>query len=525
MSTFSISFDATKPLAQSANRWMPHSIPIGDGGATSGAPSTNIFTQPKSLAGTGNSASDEQTRIKIAAGLLPASALKAPTKPGSSPPAAASASAASASPPGGATVRVPGVDDLPALTKSLKSVLNKLTAVNFDKLSKQVVDILQSVQTEASLSALVVLLFDKAVLDSFYANIYSMLCAELSTHLKPLNDDANKSFRRFLLNQCQREFEMAGGTLSKRDERESEAELQSRKLKQKQRMLGTIRFIGELYRKDLILQQIMEYCILTLIPSLEWKVPSSAQEAVEKGTSTAEAAALVEQEESDSVEAFCKLLHTVGQKFDSVEKGKKMFDDTIFPKILGATTTAAASPSSADASSEPQKPMPSRLRFMLRDLYELRTQLRWRPRQAATPAVANANKITTTVEMGLGNNGVPVTSSSSSSGGGNQRHNNAGRGAVVSEEESNASSGFSGLYRAARPIPSILLVAAAINSIMAISIISISNATKVGVVAAAPPVRGLAQPVVVRPRPLRRRSAPCMCIMMTTRRTRSCKPP
>ena len=242
---FTISFDATKPLEKSSNRWIPHSIPIGDA-----TPSKTMFpspSPPKTLVGTGNSASEEQTRLKIAAGLLPPSALTTPNK---SPP---SSSAVSGSPTATAT---PGVDDLPALTKQLKSLMNKLSAPNFDKLSVEVIDLLKTVQTEQTLATLVSMIFDKAVLDVFFANLYAKLCAEVSTHLPPLGGDTKLTFKRFLLTQCQIEFESGSGDLTKKED-ESEVEHNERKKKQKQRMLGTIRFIGELYRKDLILHNIM----------------------------------------------------------------------------------------------------------------------------------------------------------------------------------------------------------------------------------------------------------------------------
>lgn len=380
---FTISFDASKPLAQSDSRWVAHSI-----GAEQ-TPSKQLFSPPKSLAGTGNSASDEQTRLKIAAGLI------------MSPPKAQPNTNVTV----GAPTAAPIVLDLPTLTKQLKSVLNKLTAANFEKLSSQVVSILKNVTDASALTSLVVLLFDKAVLDSYFSNIYSMLCVEISAHLPPIGGDKSNTFKRFLLNQCQVEFENGSGDLTRATE-EDETTFVQRKVKQKQRMLGTIRFIGELYKKDLILHNIMSFCVSHLLPHIGWNAPPPVADVGVPFASDAGPSPAVE-EHSDSIEAFCNLLLTIGLKFESVESGKKLFDDTVFPVVTRASV---------------EKEMPSRLRFMLKDLIELRAN-RWRAREAATQAVAQEEKVRTTVEMGIGNGGVTVTGAHTS-----------GRGAIHTHE-------------------------------------------------------------------------------------------
>ena len=245
--SFRLSSDPVQPLAVSENRWTPHSIP------THAPPSQALFPMAP-IAGTGNSASEAQTRIKVAAGMLPASALDA-FQP--SPPAPISST--SSSPVIGPVSATPGVDDLATLTKQLKSVLNKLSATNFDKLCVQIISLLRTVHSPDTLTALVSLLFDKAVVDQFFANIYSMLCAEISKQLPPLQGDPKHAFKRFLLNQCQIEFESGTGALARLADESDEA-LLARKSKQKARLLGTIRFLGELYLRDLILQNIMVSC-------------------------------------------------------------------------------------------------------------------------------------------------------------------------------------------------------------------------------------------------------------------------
>ena len=415
--SFSLSFD-NKPLQLGENRWTPHSISTN----AAALPSQSIF--PRSLAGTGNSASDEQTRLKVAAGLLPASALAllSPVKPAAASTIAASSSSPSLAPaaaPAAAAAVTPGVDDLPALTKQLKSVLNKLSGNNFEKLSGQVLSILKTVQTAETLTSLVVMLFDKAVVDSYFSNIYSMLCADISSKLPPLHENPAHAFKRFLLNQCQVEFECGVQPLQRQPDQTLEQFMAS-KTKQKARMLGTIRFIGELYLHELILPTIMTFCIQHLLPSLDWNrstaatAPSSttATDPVTSPTPPVDPA-LVEQEKSDSIEAFCKLLMTIGSRMESSEAGKRLFDCSVFPAI---------------ATAQADLTIPSRLRFMLKDLHELRAKLKWKPRKAATQAVANAEKVVTTVEMGLGNGGTIPVPGAAPTGGRGHAHAHGGGG-------------------------------------------------------------------------------------------------
>jgi len=385
---FRVSFDVdtSKPLERSANRWVPHSL------ATShDTPSKKPSGTAHPLMGTGNVASEEQTRLKVAAGLLPTSALdkfKTPSKDGASTSTSTSTSTPQAQ---------ANHEDVESIKKKLKSVLNKLSAQNYEKLSKQVLEIMRSAQTDSTFASLMVCFFDKAVVDPFFANLYANLCNMLSKELPPLpqgngngnGNASNNTFRRFLLNQCQAEFQAENKPIQPTTPDEDPDVVATRRYKQKQRMLGTIRFIGELFRKDLILINIMSYCISHLLPHLQWsKVTDAASAAAAASTaassSSSDAIATpsssspfsssrgelppFEQEASDSIEAFCKLLATIGPKFEAHPTGKDMLDAQVWPAIRTASK---------------EKSMPARLRFMLQDLDELRTKHHWIQREAA----------------------------------------------------------------------------------------------------------------------------------------------
>jgi translation initiation factor 4G len=89
------------------------------------------------------------------------------------------------------------------------------------------------------------------------------------------------AFKVILLNKCQDEFNKKGiyedwkkekkeydskkSSLPESEQREKGEELEFRRMKIKKQMLGNIRFIGELYKKDMLKVKVMRYCIETLL--------------------------------------------------------------------------------------------------------------------------------------------------------------------------------------------------------------------------------------------------------------------
>ena len=102
---------------------------------------------------------------------------------------------------------------------------------------------------------------------------------------------------------------------------------------QKRRMLGNIRFIGELYKKAMITEKIMHECVLHLLTDSE-----------------------------EDLEALCNLLATIGKKLDAKKAEERM--DAYFTKLDTMVRSGKLS---------------SRLRFMLLDLLDLRRN-DWQPR-------------------------------------------------------------------------------------------------------------------------------------------------
>lgn len=139
-----------------------------------------------------------------------------------------------------------------------------------------------------------------------------------STAELAMKDAAKKnSFRSRLLNACQQDFEAATldsgvyegvavmtasfkereGKMSAEEKAAFRAEIELCEMKLKRRILGTIRFIGEIYKKGLVKSNIMFSCFSYLIGDEEsgWKKDCDEQ----------------------NIEMLCKLLRTVGQQLES----------------------------------------------------------------------------------------------------------------------------------------------------------------------------------------------------------------
>jgi translation initiation factor 4G len=103
----------------------------------------------------------------------------------------------------------------------------------------------------------------------------------------------------------------------------------------KRRGLGLVQFIGELYKLSMLTERIMHECVKKLVDYTG--IPDEAE-----------------------IESLTKLLKTIGSNLDSTEKGKPMMD-VYFSRIQSMIDTPD---------------LPSRLRFMLMDIVDLRKK-RW----------------------------------------------------------------------------------------------------------------------------------------------------
>ncbi|XP_034036866.1 eukaryotic translation initiation factor 4 gamma 1-like [Thalassophryne amazonica] len=175
------------------------------------------------------------------------------------------------------------------MLRNLRSLLNKLTPEKFERLLNQVKDL--KIDTEERLEPAVKLIFERAISEPHFSECYATLCHRLMEVVKdkwfstfvsteegsrfkatpahcPCRVDlcGSVNFRKQLLALCKTEFEKDQNTdealLKKQEqlktakndeEREIFAlELEEAKAKFRRQSLGNVRFIGELFKLQML---------------------------------------------------------------------------------------------------------------------------------------------------------------------------------------------------------------------------------------------------------------------------------
>ena len=262
--------------------------------------------------------------------------------------------------------------------RKVKSNLNKMTPNNFDKITVQILDISSQSKDEAdgrTLRQVIQLTFEKATDEAHWAEMYAQFCKRMLESMSPEIKDENildkkgevvhggALFRKYLLNRCQEEFER-GWKLDLGDKPEGETEeakmLSDEYYKEaaaKRRGLGLVRFIGELYKLGMLTERIMHECVKKLVDYEG--MPDEAE-----------------------VESLTNLLRTIGQPLDSTNNGPKMMD-VYFMKINEMIVIEG---------------LPSRLRFMLMDIVDLRKK-NWHSKGGALKGPTTLEEVRTQVSL------------------------------------------------------------------------------------------------------------------------------
>ncbi|XP_061878591.1 eukaryotic translation initiation factor 4 gamma 1a isoform X5 [Entelurus aequoreus] len=235
------------------------------------------------------------------------------------------------------------------ILKRLRSILNKLTPQKFQELMKQVREL--AIDSEERLKGAIDLIFEKAISEPSFSVAYAKMCHCLLGLKVPVSDKPGiiVTFRKLLINRCQKEFEKDKDDdefLEKKhkemeaakDEEERErlrVEWVDARDKFRRRSLGNIKFIGELFKLKMLTEAIMHDCVVKLLKN----------------------------HDEESLECLCRLLSTIGKDLD-FEKAKGLMDQYFnqMDKIIKEKKTS------------------SRIRFMLQDVLDLRKS-NWVPRR------------------------------------------------------------------------------------------------------------------------------------------------
>lgn len=233
--------------------------------------------------------------------------------------------------------------------RRVRGILNKLTPEKFHKLSEELLSVgLDSTQI---LKGVILLIFDKALDEPKYSSMYALLCRKLCEEAPNFDPPTNNTgshnsntFRRLLLAKCQDEFEnrrKASEAFDRKDGALSAEEEEQRSVA-KHKMLGNITFVGELGKQGLLHEAILHQCVQQLLAKPRRNNP---------------------KELAQDLECLGQIMKTVGHRLDT-EKAKPLMDQYFERMQVFASNFE----------------LPSRIRFMLQDVLELRHN-RWIPRR------------------------------------------------------------------------------------------------------------------------------------------------
>ncbi|KAG1868442.1 armadillo-type protein [Suillus subluteus] len=274
----------------------------------------------------------------------------------------------------------PDVDSPELVDRKVKALLNKLSMEKFETISDQIIHWANRSVNEKdgrTLIRVIRLVFEKATDEAAWSEVYARLCRKMMEQISPeAQDDGIKNtegkpiaggqlFRKYLLNRCQEDFERgwfakeAPAATKTSDDLATEAandkkgtdkaELYSDEYytaqKAKRQGLGLIKFIGELFKLQMLTERIMHECVKQLLVN-------------------------VENPEEEKIESLCQLLKTVGQLLDTPRARAHM--DVFFSRMkeLGKSHNIS-----------------TRMQFMLQDVIELRDRA-WMSRDAAPMTIA-----------------------------------------------------------------------------------------------------------------------------------------
>ncbi|XP_011500682.1 PREDICTED: eukaryotic translation initiation factor 4 gamma 2 isoform X2 [Ceratosolen solmsi marchali] len=257
------------------------------------------------------------------------------------------------------------------LHRKVRGILNKLTPEKFAKLSNELLNL--DLTSHDILRGLIYLIFDKALDEPKYSSMYAQLCKRLSeeasnlenlqkhggnighgfhshigiNHLELGESDSESKFTRMLLNTCRHEFDNRSkaneayeslGDLSPEDEERRQAS--------KRKMLGNIKFIGELGKLKIVANPTLHKCIQQLL--------YHTRRSGSRGDPTEE------------IECLCQIMRTCGRVLDTDKSALLM--EQYFSRMSRMAK---------------REDLPQRIRFMLRDVIELRLN-GWMPRKATS---------------------------------------------------------------------------------------------------------------------------------------------
>ncbi|XP_023306426.2 eukaryotic translation initiation factor 4 gamma 3-like [Lucilia cuprina] len=258
------------------------------------------------------------------------------------------------------------------LLRRVRGILNKLTPEKFEPLVEEIIKL--KIDTLDKMEGVMNLVFEKAIDEPNFSLCYAKLCHRLISEVKASDERMASTtktnlahFRNALLDKTQREFTHHVTKINAKEEKlkpirekydkcqdpnekiELEALLNEEERKIRRRSGGTVRFIGELFKISILSGNIIHSCIEALL-----KDPAN----------------------EDMLECLCKLLTTVGQKFEQTCLASEDKRKYSLKSVIQRMQNIALKNENSKIS--------SRIRFMLQDVIDLRKK-RWQSTRNEAP--------------------------------------------------------------------------------------------------------------------------------------------
>ena len=235
------------------------------------------------------------------------------------------------------------------IAHEIEKLLDALTMESFDTVSDQIITLANRSENERdgrTLFILTLLIVKRTTNQGALSKTHALLCRRLSTDISSnIQDDSMKYddgrpitggmlFRKYLLNRCQDGFERGSPAVSlykaidanhqtgshgdngeaKSGEATSNSDKYNAAEKANRRDLGLIRFIGELFKVQLLTERIMHECIKGLLINIK-------------------------DPEEEDIEKLCQLLLVVGSALDTTRARYHM--DIYFSRMTELAGSAA----------------------------------------------------------------------------------------------------------------------------------------------------------------------------------------
>lgn len=228
----------------------------------------------------------------------------------------------------------------------VRGILNKLTPEKFQPLSDDLLSL--NLNSKKILLGAIHLIFEKALDEPKYSSMYAQLCRRISKEGSTIEaEDSRYTFETLLIRVCQDKFVNRSQYSEKIiNSTSDDIEEEEKRYIAKQKILGNVKFIGELFKLEMLNAATLHKMLEQLLDKKSRPYPTL-------------------EDRCEDMECLSQIFRTCGRQLDT-DKSKNLIDqyfDNMERKSLSSK-------------------YPPRIRFMLRDIIELRKD-GWKPRKVA----------------------------------------------------------------------------------------------------------------------------------------------